>query len=402
MYLSKKPARYIIPEYSLTGDLLAYLTCGLQYRYHSKGSLPPSTPVQLWFGEFIHNVMEEAYQRWKQNKNLQRFPWSWDPEIRDIELEIDKRLRAKGLFAPPPLFCPYTAQFPSPGICGKPDHPHEKIASKRVRAAINTWGLHLFPLIQEAEVKLKGIRQMPKSGEGHSRSKYYGVNGVIDVISSFNLQTSAPGNLILDYLSHNPQVQKTIKDFKTKDYEIIIDYKGMRRPTKTSGAMPSGTWAYHEWQIRTYAWLRSLDPQSKPIAAGILFYLNELEPSYDDYIRLNEDVLTNQTDILPTAPDADEIANWNHRRANLPQLSGAYREARSIRIVPCESQVINHSLQQFDNVVGKIEDCVIREMNGNAITSSWNPTPEERNCTACDFKTYCPNPAPAKYAPTAP
>ncbi|MDW7726580.1 MAG: PD-(D/E)XK nuclease family protein [Candidatus Methanoperedens sp.] len=197
MTLSKRSRPYVIPEYSLTGDLLSYLNCGLQYRYQNKGSLPPSTPVQLWFGEFIHSVMEESYLEWRDN-NKRRFPWDWNTEIREIELEIDRRLRARGLYPPPRLFCPYSPSDTKKGLCPDANHPHQLIASERIEAAINTWGQHLFPLIDDAEVKLKSIRNMPKYKKDISRSNYYGITGVIDVISSVNLQSAPTGNLILN------------------------------------------------------------------------------------------------------------------------------------------------------------------------------------------------------------
>ncbi|NIA09717.1 MAG: hypothetical protein GWP10_08305 [Nitrospiraceae bacterium] len=395
MPLSIRPKPYIIPEYSLTGDLLAYLTCGLQYRYHNKGSLPPSTPVQLWFGEFIHGVMEEAYLEWRDNQR-KHFPWSWDSEVRNIELQIDRRLRARGLYPPPRLFCPYDSSTDTQGLCPDTNHPHQLIASKRAEAAINTWGQHLFPLIDEAEVRLKSIRDMPDYRGDISRSNYYGVTGVIDVISSVNLQSAPSGNLILHYIHQNPSLQRMINNLTSPEYEIIIDYKGMRRPPQNTPL-----WQHHEWQILTYVWLRSQQPESRPIVAGILFYFNELAPSGEDMKELKDDVANNSTDIMPQGLDLQNILNWK-QKSPVPPLSGPFREDRSIRIIPTDSDHIQNALQQFDDVVSNIESCVLSEINGNNITSSWQPNPNERTCTACDFKTFCPNPAPRPYHPTVP
>ena len=83
MKLSTRSEAYIIPEYSLTGDLLSFLTCNLQYRYQNKGTLPPSMPIQLWFGEFIHGVMEEAFLEWDNGKK--HIEWDWLHDVRPIE-----------------------------------------------------------------------------------------------------------------------------------------------------------------------------------------------------------------------------------------------------------------------------------------------------------------------------
>lgn len=392
MTLSPQVPPYKIPEYSLTGDLLAYLNCGLQYRYHNRGCLPPSRPIQLWFGEFIHSVMEEAFLQWKQDAQKKIFPWTWNPDIRNIEQEISKRLRARGLIPPARIFCPYDSSYQRQGWCPDGKHPHKLIASWRAEEAINTWGVHLFPLIDSAEVRLKGIRDMP-GPTGERRCDYYEITGIIDVISSVNLRNSLSGNLILHYMQRTPAVKKYIDSLKGPEYEIIVDYKGMGRPSLGD---PRRTWTYHEWQLLTYAWLRSQQPDARPVAAGIIFYLNELAPVKRDIRELRESVERGSTDVVPQGPDLEVVQNLG-KNVPFPYLSREFREERSIRIIPMSEERVEVSLHEFDTVVENIESCVHLEVSGNGIKSSWPVQPLERMCTLCDFRTFCPHPDVSEY-----
>jgi len=385
MKLSSRSKEYMIPEYSLTGDLLSFLTCNLQYRYQNKGTLPPSMPIQLWFGEFIHGVMEEAYLKWK-NENIP-FDWSWLNHIRPIEEMIDLRLRTRGLYPPLDHFCPYNENNGEKSKCDDSNHPHKLLASARAENAINIWGPDLFPLISSAEVLLKGTRNMPDYNKDISRSNYYGINGVIDVLSSLKIDENLKNsnNTILKYLSQNDDFCKRVKSIESDEYEIIIDYKGMKRP-----AFNSATWDHHSWQILTYAWLRSMQKDSKPIAAGIIFYLNELVPSTEDIINIKKDILNKVTDIEVEKTDYDKITNWDSDK-DFPFLSKKFKMDRSIRIVNIEDESISNALIEFDNVVSTIENSVIKETNGFSIKKAWKAEANRRTCDACDFKSFCSN-----------
>ena len=90
-----------------------------------------------------------------------------------------------------------------------------------------------------------------------------------------------------------------------KEFEIIIDYKGMKRP-----AITSEKWKHHEWQVQTYSWLRERQKKSKTVIAGILFYINELYPSKQGLIELKHDINKNITDIIPSEDDYEKLMNW--------------------------------------------------------------------------------------------
>ncbi len=400
MKLPSRSKAYMIPEYSLTGDLLSFLTCNLQYRYQNKGTLPPSKPVQRWFGEFIHGVLEEAYIQWKQENT--QFPWDWKKDIRPIEELIDLRLQVRGLYPhDEDLFFSILNQPDSDlTIDDLNEHDHKKLASARAEKAINIWGKYLFPLIDSSELLIKGVRQMPNYDENISRSNYYGINGVVDVLTSMkinkNLEQSTLdnyNNMIIEFLKKDPDFQERISNYSEgDDYEIIIDYKGMKRPpVEMIDSKAEDKWENHKQQILTYSWLRSKQEDAKPIVAGIIFYLNELVPSKEDLVLIKDEINNDLTDVgQKYQNDVDLINNWEEED-KAPELSDEFKIDRSIRIINVDEEEQVNALLKFDSVVANIEDSLIKEMKGCKIQDAWKADSDERTCSACDFRTFCKN-----------
>ncbi|WP_459538128.1 PD-(D/E)XK nuclease family protein [Methanobrevibacter sp.] len=399
MKLPSRSKTYMIPEYSLTGDLLSFLTCNLQYRYQNKGTLPPSKPVQRWFGEFIHGVLEEAYLQWDLNNKS--FPWDWKTDIRPIEDMIDIRLQVGGLYPyDEDLF--YSLLNSELELEDLNEHDHKKLASARAEKAINIWGPHLFPLINSSELLIKGIRKMPNYDENISRSNYYGINGVVDVLSSLKInknlnQTNLDNydNMIVEFLKKDKKFQQKIANHNAGDeYEIIIDYKGMKRPPQQSKDDFNNPWENHKQQILTYSWLRSQQEDAKPIFAGIVFYLNELVPSKEDLVLIKEEIANDLTDgaidYSKYSEDVDLIMNWD-KDDKAPELSEEFKIERSIRIIDIDESEIESSLDKFDSVVFNIESSLIKEIKGCKIQDAWKADSDERTCSACDFRSFCKN-----------
>jgi hypothetical protein len=291
--------------------------------------------------------------------------------------------------------------------------PVDDLAHRRASSAINLWGPHLFPLIAMAEVRLKGIRSMP-STIPNARADYYEVQGIVDVLTSVELSSAAVDNRLVRALQGDPMIANALGQViaqagKTPDpvCEVIVDYKGMRRP-----GIRDPTWQYLGWQILTYAWLRGQQPEASPVVGGVLLFLNELEPSRDDIGKLRQEVFgpqAPQTDVVPLGNDLNGLHSWNsnQRRAIPPDLSLEYRVARSIRVIPVTQAQVQNSLRSFDQTVEQIELSVINERNGQLLTNCWEnrqaqrPDPDDQTCAVCDFRTYCPA-SPRHGAPLAP
>ena len=394
MKLPTRSKSYMIPEYSLTGDLLSYITCGLQYRYQNKGTLPPSKPVQRWFGEFIHGVMEEAYLDWKYQKK--EFPWDWKNDIRPIEDEIDLRLQVRGLYPHDEnLFFSINQPGSDLKLEDLNEHDHKKLASARAEKAINIWGRHLFPLIDASEILIKGVRPMPNYDKNISRSNYYGINGVVDVLTSTKINKIHEQSTLYNFDNKIVNfIKKNLDETDIEDYEIIIDYKGMKRPPiKVANPQSEDKWENHKQQILTYSWLRSKQEDAKKISAGIILYLNELVPSIEDLILIKEEITNDLTDVPVNDEFYDDIQlilNWQEDE-KMPNLSEEFKIARSIRFIDINDEERRKALKKFDRVVEDIENSLIKEMKGCKIQDAWKAEADKRTCSACDFRTFCKN-----------
>jgi hypothetical protein len=384
MELEIKRPQHIVPSYSLTGDLLSYLRCHLQYRFQNGSALPPSRPVQQWFGEFLHGTLELAFRFWQQSHEAFPLPWpatqrewrqaepAWQPnDIGQFADRVELALLHRGKQA-------------------RSRHARDS-AFKRVSTAINELGPLLFPLIAAAEKKVIGTRDVPQ-GEMPLRCAKYEVHGVIDVLTHITLGQASVTNLIRE------SVEGACPNLSGA-YEVIVDYKGSQRPL-----VEDQYWNQGMWQVQTYAWLRSRQPDALPVAAGILVYVNELTPGTEEMVRLKKGIRDRATDVVPEPTSEDERIVRLWRPGNTTdQLSLSFRLRRTIRVVPVTQESIVFALGQFDNVVRQAEEDIVAEAQAGSILDTWAPSCEdEGTCVACDFRWFCPDPAGGRPQATAP
>ena len=394
MQLEVRSPERIVPSYSLTGDLLSYLRCRLQYRYYNRSELPPSRPVQLWFGEMLHGSLELVYRYWKDKRRdgdaLPDFPWPCtrkelraDAEIPDWEEHdigrfgstVEEALRHQGK---------------NPRSTATRDAAYE-----RIETAVNQLGPHLFPLITSAERQVIATRAVPISPQV-LRSEKYEVHGRIDVLTNIFLSQAPSDNPIRQGIQeHCPSLEG--------EYEVIVDYKGTRRPLTCEPE-----WKQGQWQIQTYAWLRGRQPEALPVAAGILIYVNELLPGNEEMVALKKALENGTTDVMPEprSRDAQLVRMWEPG-TDTTELSLDFRLKRAIRVMPITEQSIGESLEAFDKVVLDIETDVSNESSGSKIQATWVPDCLDPNtCVACDARWFCPSPANERenhgYVPKAP
>jgi hypothetical protein len=211
--------------------------------------------------------------------------------------------------------------------------------------------------------------------------------GVVDVVT--HLELSDPT------LKWNFLVQQLLAGLGSglpPTFEIIVDYKGMRRPPVPKPGSQAGLWDQYGWQVQTYGELRRVQSDALPVAAGVLLYVNELHPTRGDLETLKREIKTGATDVcpLPGSPADVALKTWKTRDPNLPHLPFEFRLARALRIVPITPASTAQALKSFDKVVKDIETCRGKEFHGSPVRQAWTMNAsEEDSCTVCDSRTFC-------------
>lgn len=379
MELRIRPQEHIVPSYSLTGDLLSYSRCRLQYRYHNGSALPPSRPVQLWFGEFLHGTLELCYQYWQESHDAPdttpAFPWPCTPRTRgeNVPAWTDHDI---GRFA-------YIVEqrLERQGKQARSTDARES-AYRRLEVTVNELGPHLFPLIFSAEQKVIGTRQVP-SGAQQLRCDNYEVHGVIDVLTHMTLSAVPADNPLRRFIEEECSILEP-------EFEVVVDYKGTRRPL-----MDEDAWDLGNWQLQTYSWLRQRQDDALPVRAGILIYINELVPGKEEVGKLRKGVAEATTDVVPDPGSRDEqiVRMWRSGEST-DQLSLEFRLRRAIRVVPVTESSKSMALNKFDDIVRNIEEDIVTEAANGDILRAWSPKcDDDLTCAACDFRYFCPNPS---------
>ena len=376
MELPVKHPPHVVPDYSLTGDVLSYSRCARSYRYYNGSSLPPSRPVQLWYGEFIHGMMESCYRLWSENGGTLPFPLPCAPIQREQRIAPPADLDRLDLRA---IGWPIEQALAREGKLPR-SFDARASAYRRAEAAVNQIGPHLFPLVEAAERTVIGSRTLDP-GQAGGRAARYILRGIVDVLGHVQVARADDDNPLV------AAIAEAFPDLPD-EYEIIVDYKGSRRPRVSDD--PSSDWLLGEWQVQTYAWLRSRQAEALPVVAGILIYVSELAPGGKEMRALRTEVRNGWTDVVPAAGTHDLRTVQAYAAGTEPNLSDDFMMRRAIRVLPVSEASMLEATRQIDGVVGAIEHRVDGERVAHAIKRVWQADSQsEETCIACDFRAGC-------------
>jgi len=258
----------------------------------------------------------------------------------------------------------------------------------------------LFVLMKYPEIKLNSTEKYNET-QTYNQSEYYEIVGVIDILSKSKLQLHF-GDQDENFIKHKI-LEKFNKENiplpeKKSEYEIIVEYKGSRRPPcKTSPDYPEPlSWDDHLLQLNLYKHLREKQPGSGIVVAGIIIYINEFTPIKKDLKIINQHIASGLTDVIAQTL-SDRLAL---EILNPFDLSDEFRINRAIRIEILDDDSMHKALINFEKSIVQIEQKKFNETRLNNIIECWQPLnpPDKETCAVCDQGHHCPK-SPRKGIP---
>lgn len=357
--ISVKREPFEIPCYSLSSDLLGYRQCPLQYRFVRISQLPPSRPVQMWFGEFIHFVLEHSFKYYKKKAQIPE-----GPHLEEICEKVRKKLATRGIYS-------------------RNQYIYD-LAVDRIKLINKKISPDLFKLMEYAEKKVSGTEKFSVKYDFLPADRFE-ITGVIDILSKSKLQLHDEeyrSNFIKRKIIDKFIAEEKSLPDKDEEYEIIVDYKGMIRPSKNDP-----TWDRHMLQLLLYKFLREKQPDANKVIAGILIYVNEIKPTKSDLKKLLKKY--NSLDIKPER-DSSEYSALQSRDPDL--ISESLKLNRTIRIEILNDAETENALREFQDTIVEIEKRKHKEKDLKNIIESWKPDkiPDKDTCAPCDYRYKCP------------
>ena len=334
-------------ELSMSGDLMTFRQCPLQYRCYNVLGLPRSNKDPLWNSEFICELEREAYHQWRSTGRKIKDRQS----IGLMSRQVDGFLRSQGMRPHPKTY-----EDDVEGISGK-------LMNLRAHETVCFLMDHLFPLVTENDAVFRYCDdRMPFSMTGSA--------GVMD------------GNTILNAESSNvlAQIIKQSVESLSSDSKVIFEIRGTERPLQEDEGSNKDS---HTTYIHALMGMRMSDnDEAGRIAAGVILYLNELRLSKRArkalYAYLEDSDDDDDIDILLELEDGEQ-----------PSIESRMR--RCIRVVPYDSV----SSRKAINDMSRIGMEIIRahqsdEEDPSAVRSHWEPgNYDERRCKECDLALSC-------------
>ena len=150
----------------------------------------------------------------------------------------------------------------------------------------------------------------------------------------------------------------------TGEFEVIVDYKGTRRPDTGLNE-----WTDGEWQVRTLGSATSSGgaggwPQASSFTSTSSLRVKAI------FLALRAALGAKRTDVGPVR-DSDQRMLENWRPGARPEFSPEFLFRRAVRVIPVDDQSVLTATGAFDETVSRIETCVRQEEEAVSILQTW-------------------------------